>query len=87
MRNESIDCLVHQLPGDRHSVCYRLRADVPRKLHALPATIEASYASELKGHFALDRLRIEDRKKQGSWRTLFASARDGGGVASFSVNV
>ena len=48
---------VRSLNEGTHSVSYRLRAETPRKVSALPARIEAMYAPELKGNS--DEMKLE----------------------------
>ncbi|MBI3267622.1 MAG: hypothetical protein HYZ53_01265, partial [Planctomycetes bacterium] len=44
----------------RHSVAYRLRAEIPGAFSALPAKASAMYAPELKANSSELKLRIED---------------------------
>ena len=55
-RDEKISMFVYRLMQGKHTLTYRLRAEQPGKFSALPATIEAMYAPELKGNS--DSLRI-----------------------------
>ncbi len=48
------------LPRGKHSVSYRLRAEIPGQLAALPAKASAMYAPELKGNSDEIKLKIED---------------------------
>ncbi|KAJ3046708.1 hypothetical protein HK102_013105, partial [Quaeritorhiza haematococci] len=56
-RDERVAFLVPRLSRGKHSVAYRLRAEIPGKFHALPARGEAMYAPELKGNS--DEVRLE----------------------------
>ncbi len=62
-RDDRAALFVRQLPRGRHSLSYRLRAEVPGVFHALPATIAAMYAPELKGNADEITLEIADRSK------------------------
>ena len=60
-RDERVAFLVSQLARGRHSVSYRLRAEIPGKFSSLPARISAMYAPELKGNSDEIKLEIRDR--------------------------
>jgi uncharacterized protein YfaS (alpha-2-macroglobulin family) len=60
-RDERVSFLVRQLARGRHSVSYRLRAEIPGKFSSLPARISAMYAPELKGNSEEIKLEIRDR--------------------------
>ena len=49
-RDERTDFFLPNLPRGRHSLRYRLRAEAPGTLHALPAFAEGMYAPELRGN-------------------------------------
>lgn len=59
-RDEKVALFVRWLPRGRHSVSYRLRAEIPGKFSALPARAEAMYAPELKANSDEIKLNIED---------------------------
>jgi alpha-2-macroglobulin len=59
-RDERVVFFVRWLTRGKHSVSYRLRAEVPGKFSALPAKASAMYAPELKGNSEEIKLRIED---------------------------
>ncbi|MCX7935949.1 MAG: alpha-2-macroglobulin, partial [Planctomycetota bacterium] len=59
-RDERVAFFVRQLARGNHSVCYRLRAEIPGRFSALPARGYAMYAPELKGNSDEIKLRIED---------------------------
>ena len=48
------------LPLGKHSVSYRMRAEIPGKFSALPAKASAMYAPELKGNSDEIKLSIQD---------------------------
>ncbi len=48
--DERVAMFVRALPLGRHSLTYRLRAEVPGKFSALPAKASAMYAPELRGN-------------------------------------
>lgn len=51
-------CLfVERLPRGRHSLAWRMRAEIPGRFHALPTRAEAMYAPELRAN--ADELRLE----------------------------
>ncbi len=60
-RDEKVALFVRALPRGRHSVSYRLRAEIPGKFHALPTQASAMYAPELKANSDEIRLNVEDR--------------------------
>jgi alpha-2-macroglobulin len=50
LRDEKINLFVRQLPRGRHSLRYRMRAEIPGKFSALPAMGSGMYAPELKAN-------------------------------------
>jgi hypothetical protein len=58
-RDDHAAFFVQALPRGTHTLTYRLRAEVPGVFSALPATVSAMYAPELKGNSADHRLSIE----------------------------
>ena len=60
LRDNRVSFFVHELPRGKHSVSYRLRAEIPGRYSALPARASAMYAPELKGNSDEIKLRIED---------------------------
>ncbi|MDT8389844.1 MAG: MG2 domain-containing protein [Lentisphaeria bacterium] len=59
-RDERVAFFVRWLGRGKHSVSYRLRAEIPGKFSALPTKISAMYAPELRGNSDEIKLRIED---------------------------
>ena len=51
-RDEKVAFFLQSLPQGRHTLRYRVRAEVPGKFSALPASAEAMYAPELRGNAA-----------------------------------
>jgi uncharacterized protein YfaS (alpha-2-macroglobulin family) len=51
---------VENLARGKHSVSYRLRAEIPGAFSALPTRAFAMYAPELKGNSDEIKLKIED---------------------------
>jgi uncharacterized protein YfaS (alpha-2-macroglobulin family) len=49
-RDQKVAFFVHRLARGKHSVSYRLRAEIPGKFSALPARAYAMYAPELKAN-------------------------------------
>jgi len=60
LRDERVAFFKRALARGKHSVSYRLRAEIPGRFSALPARISAVYAPELKGNSDEIKLRIED---------------------------
>ncbi len=60
LRDERVCFFVRALPRGKHSVSYRLRAEIPGQFAALPAKASAMYAPELKGNSDEIKLKIED---------------------------
>ena len=50
MRDDRVCFFVRALARGKHSVAYRMRAEIPGKFSALPARASAMYAPELKGN-------------------------------------
>jgi uncharacterized protein YfaS (alpha-2-macroglobulin family) len=59
-RDERTVFFVRELARGRHSVSYRMRAEIPGKFSALPTKASAMYAPELKANADEIKLRIED---------------------------
>jgi hypothetical protein len=59
-RDQKVSFFVHRLARGKHSVSYRLRAEVPGKFSALPARAYAMYAPELKANSDEIKLMIID---------------------------
>ena len=60
LRDNRVTFFVRQLARGRHSVAYRMRAEIPGRFSALPTRARAMYAPELKGNSDEIKLRIED---------------------------
>ena len=65
-RDERTDLFLPNLPRGRHSLRYRLRAEAPGTLHALPAFAEGMYAPELRGNSDEWTAIVADREDVGS---------------------
>ncbi len=61
-RDEKVAFFVRQLKRGKHSVSYRLRAEIPGEFSALPTKGEAMYAPELKANSDEMKVKIADRK-------------------------
>jgi hypothetical protein len=61
LRDNRVTFFCSQLARGKHSVSYRLRAEIPGRFSALPAKASAMYAPELKGNSNELKLNIEDR--------------------------
>jgi alpha-2-macroglobulin len=60
LRNDRVVFFVQQLARGRHSVSYRMRAEIPGQFSALPTQASAMYAPELRGNSDEIKLRISD---------------------------
>ncbi len=59
-RDERVAFFARTLARGKHSVSYRLRAEIPGRFHALPAQARAMYAPELRANSDEIQLKIED---------------------------
>ncbi len=50
VHDEKVCFFIRQLPQGKHSLTYKLRAEIPGKFSALPATADAMYAPELRAN-------------------------------------
>lgn len=64
-RDEKVAIFVRALPRGKHSVSYRMRAEIPGKFSALPTVAEAMYAPELRANSDEIKLKIADREDVG----------------------
>ncbi len=60
LRDDRVSFFVRALSRGKHSVAYRLRAEIPGRFSALPATAAAMYAPELRGNSDEIKLQIAD---------------------------
>jgi uncharacterized protein YfaS (alpha-2-macroglobulin family) len=60
LRDNRVALFVRQLARGKHSVSYRMRAEIPGQFSALPTRASAMYAPELRGNSDELKLRIED---------------------------
>jgi len=60
LRDEKVAFFLASLARGRHSLSYRLRAEIPGRFSALPARAHAMYAPELRGNSEEIKLRIRD---------------------------
>ena len=60
LRDDRVSLFVTRLARGRHSISYRLRAEIPGKFSALPTRVSAMYAPELKANSNEIKLRIAD---------------------------
>jgi uncharacterized protein YfaS (alpha-2-macroglobulin family) len=60
LRDDRVCFFVRQLARGKHSVSYRMRAEIPGKFSALPTRAYAMYAPELKGNSDEIKVAIED---------------------------
>jgi len=61
-RDEKVAFFVRQLKRGKHSMSYRLRAEIPGQFSALPTKAEAMYAPELKANSDEMKVKIADRE-------------------------
>ena len=59
-RDERVAFFVQALARGKHSVSYRLRAEIPGRFHALPARARAMYAPELRANSDEIQIGVED---------------------------
>jgi len=59
-RDERVAFFARALARGKHSVSYRLRAEIPGRFHALPARAQAMYAPELRANSDEIQFRVED---------------------------
>ncbi len=57
VHDEKVCFFIRQLPQGKHSLTYKLRAEIPGKFSALPATADAMYAPELRANS--DEMKLE----------------------------
>jgi uncharacterized protein YfaS (alpha-2-macroglobulin family) len=62
LRDDRVALFVRNLARGRHSVSYRMRAEIPGQFSALPTRASAMYAPELRGNSNELKLRIDDRE-------------------------
>ncbi len=64
LRDERINLFLRELPRGRHSLRYRMRAEIPGRFSALPATGSGMYVPELKANSDEMKLGIEESPAQ-----------------------
>ncbi len=60
LRDSKVTFFVRRLPRGKHTLTYRLRAEIPGKFSALPTVAQAMYAPELVGNSDEMKIRIKD---------------------------
>jgi uncharacterized protein YfaS (alpha-2-macroglobulin family) len=60
LRDNRVTFFVRWLARGKHSVAYRMRAEIPGQFSALPTQAEAMYAPELRGNSDEIKLKVED---------------------------
>lgn len=60
LRDDRVSFFLQKLARGKHSLSYRMRAEIPGKFSALPTQVAAMYAPELKANASEIKLRIED---------------------------
>jgi uncharacterized protein YfaS (alpha-2-macroglobulin family) len=60
VRDEKIAFFARTLPRGKHSITYRMRAEIPGQFSALPTRAYAMYAPELKGNSDEIRIVVRD---------------------------
>jgi hypothetical protein len=61
LRDDRVTFFLGELARGRHSISYRLRAEAPGNVSALPAVIEGMYSPELVGNSDEMRLQVVER--------------------------
>lgn len=61
LRDEKVAFFVRNLARGKHSIAYRMRAEIPGQFSALPTRAYAMYAPELRGNSDEIKIRVEDR--------------------------
>lgn len=61
-RDEKVAFLVRRLPRGKHSMTYRLRAEIPGKFSALPTRAIGVYAEELRGNSDEMKIIVKDKE-------------------------
>jgi hypothetical protein len=61
LRDEKVVLFVRRLARGKHSLSYRMRAEIPGRFSALPTVAEGMYAPELKANSDEIKVRIADR--------------------------
>jgi alpha-2-macroglobulin len=64
LRDEKVNLFLRELPRGRHSLRYRMRAEIPGTFSALPAIGSGMYAPELKANSDELKLRIGEVKSE-----------------------
>ena len=62
LRDNRVSLFVRNLARGKHSVSYRMRAEIPGRFSALPTKASAMYAPELRGNSDELKLNINDTK-------------------------
>lgn len=62
LHDERASFFLRELPLGKHSLTYRLRAEVPGAFHALPAKITALYSPELRGNSDELQVKVVEKK-------------------------
>ncbi len=62
LHDERASFFLRELPLGKHSLTYRLRAEVPGSFHALPAKVSAMYSPELRGNSDELQVKVEEKK-------------------------
>ena len=62
LRDDRVSFFLSELARGQHSISYRLRAETPGHVSALPATIEGMYSPELVGNSDEFRLKVVDQE-------------------------
>ncbi|MEI6537186.1 MAG: hypothetical protein WCN98_17725, partial [Verrucomicrobiaceae bacterium] len=62
LHDERASFFLRELPVGKHSLTYRLRAEVPGSFHALPAKVSAMYSPELRGNSDELQVKVEEKR-------------------------
>ncbi|GAG35146.1 unnamed protein product, partial [marine sediment metagenome] len=65
LRDDRVSLFVRRLARGRHSLAYRVRAEIPGRFSALPTRASAMYAPELRANSDELKLIIDDKPPEG----------------------
>jgi uncharacterized protein YfaS (alpha-2-macroglobulin family) len=78
LRDERVVFFARTLARGKHSVAFKLRAEIPGKFSALPTRASAMYAPELKANSDENKLTIIDKETKPSAKENKGQAKAGG---------
>ncbi len=75
LRDNRVALFVRSLARGKHSVSYRMRAEIPGRFSALPTKASAMYAPELRGNSDELKLNIDDATRRRTTESAQQSGR------------